>query len=203
MRRNQLELKIRSHTSIWTGEGFYSLRLLVGWNRELLFSSFECFSSWNNTTTSEDWISSCYCSIYSKLSQNNETWNELTSRDLPLLNLLFCGMIGILEEWLLCKWCNDLIEIDLLIHVICMQNRIMNKNEIKKRKKKLLVSFWSSEVSSSFEDVVAWRFRQHFVVTSSPKVFSRVLAILRFFSLAQVLDVEIPLTSVCNVSNPL
>ena len=34
----------------------------------------------------------------------------------------------------------------------------MNKND-KERKKKLLVSFGSSEVSSSFEDVVAWRFR--------------------------------------------
>ena len=59
----------------------------------------------------------------------------------------------------------------------------MNKNKIKERKKKLLVSFGSSEVSSSFEDVVAWRFRQRFVVASSPKRIFRILAILGFFSL--------------------
>ena len=76
----------------------------------------------------------------------------------------------------------------------------MNKNKIKERKKKLLVSFGSSEVSSSFEDMVAWRFRQRFIVASSPKRISRVLAILGFFSLAQALDVEILLTSVCDVS---
>ena len=98
-------------------------------------------------------------------------------------------MIGILEEH---YYANDamiwlkFIYNDLLIYMICMQNKIMNKNKIKwdeKRKKKLLVSFGSSEVSSSFEDVVTWRFRQHFIVASSPKEFLGFLAILEFFSL--------------------
>ena len=56
----------------------------------------------------------------------------------------------------------------------------MNKNKIKERKKKLLVSFGSSEVSSNFEDMVAWRFRQRFVVPSSPKEF------LGFFGYSRV-----------------
>ena len=59
----------------------------------------------------------------------------------------------------------------------------MNKNKIKERKKKFLVSFGSSEVSSSFKDMVAWRFQQRFVMASSSKRISRVLAILGFFSL--------------------
>ena len=65
----------------------------------------------------------------------------------------------------------------------------------------LLVSFGSSEVSSSFEDVVAWRFRQRFVVASSPKEFSRIFGYSGvFLSLAQALDMEILLTSVCDLS---
>ena len=77
----------------------------------------------------------------------------------------------------------------------------MNKNKIKERKKKLLVSFGSFEVSSSFEDVVAWRFRQRFVVASSPKRISRVFGYSRVsLSLTQVLDVEILLTFVCDLS---
>ena len=52
-------------------------------------------------------------------------------------------------------------------------------------------------VSSSFEDVVAWRFRQRFVVDSSPKRFLGFFSYSRvFLSLAQALDVEIFLTSV-------
>ena len=79
----------------------------------------------------------------------------------------------------------------------------MNKNDKrdKERKKKLLVSFWSSEVSSSFEDVVAWRFRQRFVMASSPKEFLRFFGYSRgFLSRTQALDVEILLTSVLDVS---
>ena len=77
----------------------------------------------------------------------------------------------------------------------------MNKNKIEERKKKLLVSFGSSEVSLSFEDIVAWRFRQCFVMASSPKRISRVFDYSRvFFSLVQALDVEILLTLVFNVS---
>ena len=72
---------------------------------------------------------------------------------------------------------------------------------IKERKKKLLVSFGSSEVSPSFEDVVAWRFRQRFVMASSPKRIYRVFGYSRvFLSLAQALDVKILLTSVCDLS---
>ena len=59
----------------------------------------------------------------------------------------------------------------------------MNENKIKERKKKLLVSFGSSEVSSSVEDVVAWRFPQRFIMASSSKEFLEFLAILGFFSL--------------------
>ena len=77
----------------------------------------------------------------------------------------------------------------------------MNKNKIKERKKKVLVSFGSSEVSSSFEGVVAWRFWQRFVVASSPKEFLGFFGYSRvFLSLAQALDVKILLTSVCGVS---
>ena len=59
----------------------------------------------------------------------------------------------------------------------------MNKNKIKERKKKLLVSFGSFEVSSRFKDMVAWRFQQRFVVASSSKRISKILSILEFFSL--------------------
>ena len=71
------------------------------------------------------------------------------------------------------------------------------KNKIKERRKKLLVSFGSSEVSSSFKDVVAWRFRQRFIVASSPKRILGFFGYSRvFLSLAQALDVNILLTSV-------
>ena len=77
----------------------------------------------------------------------------------------------------------------------------MNKNKIKERKKKLLVSFGSSEVSLSFEDVVAWRFWQRFIVASSPKRIFRVFGYSRvFLSLTQALNVEILLTSICDIS---
>ena len=107
------------------------------------------------------------------------------------------GMIIMqMMQWFDWSW----IYKNLLIHVYACMDK-MNKNKIKERKKKLLVSFGSSEVSLSFKDVVAWRFRQRFVLASSPKRISRVFAYSRvFLPLAQALDVEILLTLVCDIS---
>ena len=76
----------------------------------------------------------------------------------------------------------------------------MNKNEIKERKKKLLVSFGSSECLLKLQIrgcmEISATFRRGFFTEGISRVFgySRI-----FLSLAQVLDVEILLTSVCDV----
>ena len=77
----------------------------------------------------------------------------------------------------------------------------MNKNKIKERKKKLLFSFGSSECLPKLQRrgcmEISAAFRRGFLTEGISKVFgySKV-----FFSLAQALDVEILLTSVCDLS---
>ena len=116
----------------------------------------------------------------------------------------FCEMIGILKEWLSCKWCNDLIDFEftriywyMYIHAWIK----MNKNKIKERKKKLLVSFGSSECLLKLQrrgcmEILA-AFRRGFFTEEISRVFgySRI-----FLSLTQALDMDILLTSVLYVS---
>ena len=79
----------------------------------------------------------------------------------------------------------------------------MNKNKIKERKKKLLVSFGSSECLPKLQRrgcmEIPAAFRHVFFTEEISRVFgySRV-----FLSLAQALDVKILLTSVCGLSLP-
>ena len=81
----------------------------------------------------------------------------------------------------------------------CMDK--MNKNKIKERKKKLLVSFGSSEYLLKLQRrgcmEISAAFRRGFFTEEISRVFgySRV-----FLSLAQALDMKILLTSVCGVS---
>ena len=77
----------------------------------------------------------------------------------------------------------------------------MNKNKIKERTKKLLVSFGSSECLLKLQGrdcmEISAAFRRGFFTEEISRIFgySRV-----FLSLAQALDVKILLTSVCGVS---
>ena len=81
---------------------------------------------------------------------------------------------------------------------MCMHAWIkINKNKIKERKKKLLVSFGSSECLPKLQRrgcmEISTAFRRGFFTEENSRVFgySRI-----FLSLAQVLDVEILLTLV-------
>ena len=51
-----------------------------------------------NTTTVKIRLVLVSVASIQKYLQNNETWNELTSRNLSLLNPFSCALIGILEE---------------------------------------------------------------------------------------------------------
>ena len=73
----------------------------------------------------------------------------------------------------------------------------MNKNEIKERKKKLLVSFGSSECLLKLQRRGCMEISAAFHHGFFTKGISRVFGYCRIFlSLAQALDVEILLTSV-------